>query len=150
MPTVYFLIGVPGSGKTTWVKSLVTSSVVISTDDHVERIAAERGATYSDIFHDVVGQATALMKSDLKNAIANDKDVIWDQTNTTIKGRAAKLSKFPKHYKKVAVFFKTPVDLKERLASRPGKHIPAFVVANMISGLQEPTVEEGWDDIIYA
>lgn len=148
MPTVYILIGVPGAGKSTWIKNQKLDAVTVSTDDHVEAIAAKRNTTYDTIFHDVIKQATAQMKSDLSQAIAARKDVIWDQTNTTKKGRAAKLSKFPKDYKKVAVFFATPKDLDVRLASRAGKSIPKFVVANMINQLEAPSKDEGWDDII--
>lgn len=150
MPTVYMLIGVPGAGKSTWIKNRGLDAVVVSTDDHIESLAATRGGTYDTLFKDLIGQATAKMKSDLSQAIADRKDVIWDQTNTTKKGRAGKLSKFPKDYRKVAVFFKTPADLEKRLASRPGKTIPKFVVANMINQLEAPSKDEGWDDIIAA
>ena len=39
-------------------------------------------------------------------------------------------------------------ELKSRLASRPGKTIPANVVMGMISQLEEPTKDEGFNVII--
>lgn len=35
-----------------------------------------------------------------------------------------------------------------RLASRPGKNIPDHVMQNMIAGLQMPTSDEGFDEIV--
>jgi hypothetical protein len=37
-----------------------------------------------------------------------------------------------------------------RLMSRPGKEIPAHVVASMIASWEEPTLEEGFKEIWYA
>ena len=76
--------------------------------------------------------------------------MIWDQTNVSKKSRAPKLAMVPDHYEKIAVVFATPDDeeLQRRLGSRPGKSIPAHIVMGMASSLQQPTYDEGFDDII--
>jgi predicted kinase len=151
MPNLYMLIGVPGSGKSTWIKNQNFDSnvVIISTDDIIERHAQAQGLTYSEVFQNEIKAATAEMNRNLADAIAKNKDIVWDQTNLTAKSRKPKLSQIPNTYEKHAVFFKTPdeQELKRRLASRPGKTIPANVVLGMKSQLQMPTVEEGFDFI---
>lgn len=149
MPNMYMLIGVPGSGKTTWIKNNGNGAVVLSTDDKIETIAAKQGKTYSDVFRDVIGSAEKEMYQDAMRAFKDGSDVIWDQTNITKKTRAKKLIMVPDEYKKIAVFFHTPKDLAQRLASRPGKNIPEPVIISMINQLQEPSSDEGFDRIIY-
>lgn len=148
MPTLYMMIGVPGSGKTTWIKNNKHNAVVLSTDDYIERVAEKQGKTYSEVFKDAIGPATDQMEKDLIQAIRNERDIIWDQTNLTAKARKGKLSRMPKNYRKVAVYFSVPQDLRDRLASRPGKVIPEPVIISMINQLQPPTKEEGFDEVV--
>lgn len=151
MPTLFMLIGVPAAGKSTYLANQdLTNAVVVSTDNHVERLAKLNNTTYSDIFQKVIGEATRLMNEDLRKAILDQKDVYWDQTNLNVKVRAGKLAQVPATYKKVAVFFPTPdhAELRKRLDGRPGKTIPANVIMGMKSQLTMPTLEEGFDEII--
>jgi predicted kinase len=148
MPTIYMLVGVPGSGKTTWIRNNKHDAVVLSTDDYIEKIAAKQGKTYSEVFKDAIGDATDQMEKDLIQAVRNERDIIWDQTNLTAKTRKSKLSRIPKSYKKVGVYFSVPQDLRDRLASRPGKTIPEPVIISMINQLQPPSKEEGFDEIL--
>jgi predicted kinase len=148
MPTLYMLIGVPGSGKTTWIKGHRGNAVVLSTDDKVEAEAERLGKTYSDVFQSIIKQATREMNDDLNDAIREKRDIIWDQTNITRKSRKGKLDKIPGDYRKVAVFFPVPPDLRERLASRPGKVIPEPVIISMINQIEPPSKDEGFDEIV--
>lgn len=153
MPTLYMLIGVPGSGKSTWLANQAfdwNRTRIISTDNIIERRAQEQGKTYSEVFRDEIKSATAQMNAELRQAIKDGADIVWDQTNLTRKARAGKLFSIPDGYRKVAVFFATPdeAELKRRLASRPGKTIPANVILGMKSQLEPPTESEGFDDII--
>jgi predicted kinase len=150
MAKVYVLVGVPAAGKSTWVKSQdwASSCVYVSTDHHVEAEAARQGKTYNEVFKDFMPDAIDMMIADITRARDMGKDIIWDQTSTTVKSRKKKFDMLPK-YEHIAVMFKTP-EIKElhlRLASRPGKDIPAYVMVQMIKGLQEPTVEEGFTEI---
>lgn len=142
------LIGVPGSGKTTWIKNNKHDAVVLSTDDKIEAEAARVGKTYSEVFQDTIKHAISAMDTDMIKAVRNRQDIIWDQTNLTAKSRKVKLSQIPKDYHKVAVYFPVPKDLRDRLASRPGKTIPEPIILSMINQLQPPTKEEGFDEIV--
>lgn len=143
------LIGVPGSGKSTWIKKHADdSAMVLSTDDKIEAAAKSQGKTYSEVFKDEIKAATSGMNNDLLRALRDGRDIIWDQTNITRKSRRDKLARLPSSYEKIAVFFPTPPDLKQRLAGRPGKEIPEPVVLSMINQLEPPSKEEGFNRII--
>ena len=155
MPKCYQLIGVPGSGKSTWIDSQdwALSCAKVSTDKWVEIYAKEVGRTYSEVFADFMPTAVDLMAKEVVAAREMDRDIIWDQTSTTIKSRARKFNMLP-DYDHIAVVFRTPEhkELMRRLVSRweSGKIIPEHVVASMIASWDEPTEEEGFKEIWYA
>ena len=150
MSTLYMLVGVPGSGKSTWVnnQSWASKCVYLSSDKFIEDYATSVNKTYNEVFGEYVKTATDLLTKRAITTNVAETDAIWDQTNMSIKSRASKLKLFP-CYKKIAVVFRTPDDdeLARRLASRPGKHISDAVIKSMINNFQMPTLEEGFDDI---
>ena len=154
MPKCYQLIGVPGAGKSTWIKNQewILGMEYVSTDHHVEVYAEQQGKTYSEVFKDYMPTAVELMAAEVVEGRTAGRDVIWDQTSTTVKSRARKFAMLPDYWH-IAVVFRTPKIevLKERLAGREagGKVIPWEVVQGMIDGWEEPTNEEGFKEIWY-
>ena len=153
MPKCYQLVGVPGSGKSTWIskQDWTVPFAKISTDKWVEIYAREVGLTYSEVFEAFMPTAVELMAKEVVAARELGRDIIWDQTSTTVKSRANKFTMLP-DYEHIAVVFKTPEhkELMRRLMSRPGKEIPQHVIASMIASWEEPTKEEGFKEIWYA
>jgi predicted kinase len=151
MTTLYMLVGVPGSGKSTWIKNQNFEDVIIaSSDDYIDRVAAESGKTYNEIFSRAIGYAQKFCDAQVQTAINLDKTLVWDQTNTNAKGRKIKLGRVPKEWHKICVFFPTPdaAELQRRLDSRVGKSIPSNVMDSMIQTLEIPQLSEGFDEII--
>jgi len=150
MPKCYQLVGVPGSGKSTWYskQDWLQDAAYISTDQHVERQAEFEGKTYSEVFKDFLPWAVKLMADDVVKAREAGKDIIWDQTSTTIASRTRKFNMLP-DYEHIAVVFKTPEneELIRRLQSRPGKEIPEHVITSMIASWDEPELDEGFTEI---
>ena len=136
MPKCYQLVGVPGSGKSTWIskQDWTVPFAKISTDKWVEIYAREVGLTYSEVFEAFMPTAVELMAKEVVAARELGRDIIWDQTSTTVKSRAKKFTMLP-DYEHIAVVFKTPEhkELMRRLMSRPGKEIPEHVIASMIA-----------------
>lgn len=151
-PKVYVLVGVPGSGKTTWVKNQewAKNCAYISTDRIVEKYAATVKRTYSEVFGLFMPRAVELMIKQINKAKMNNSDIIWDQTSTTIESRQRKFRLLPDYYH-IAIVFKTPEPeiLNERLNSRPGKIIPQDVVERMINNFQVPTEAEGYQEVWF-
>ena len=154
MTTLYVLVGVPGSGKTTWIGHQSfdwDNTVVISTDQYVEQYAIAMNKTYSDVFKEYMPTAVDKMAQAAVDAFKANKVVVWDQTSTSVSTRAKKLRMAPAHYTKIAVVFETPrKDIHDKFLNRPGKKIPSDVIQNMISNFVYPSVSEGFDKIIIA
>lgn len=152
-PKCYQLVGVPGSGKTTWVneQDWMEDCAYISTDKFVDAHAEETGKTYSEVFNDFMPTAVRLMAGEVVRAREEGKNIIWDQTSTTIASRARKFNMLP-DYEHIAVVFQTPPrpELKRRLESRPGKEIPEVVMEGMLASFEMPSKDEGFEQIWYA
>jgi len=151
---LYVLIGVPGSGKSTWHcdQEWLQDAAYISTDRYVEEYAKNMGKTYSEVFKEVMPKCVEYMAGDVVHAREASRDIVWDQTSTTIASRARKFAMLPEYYT-IAVVFRTPSrdELNRRLKSRydSGKIIPDDVVQYMINNWEEPTLEEGFQEIWY-
>lgn len=152
MATLYMLIGIPGSGKSTWAanQSWIDTVAYISSDKFVDEYATTTNRTYSEVWDEYKGVAESRLQFELDAAICENRDILWDQTNVSATARKRKLSKL-QNYKKIAVVFPTPSDdeLSIRLASRPGKNISESVINMMTSNFQTPTTDEGFDEIWY-
>jgi predicted kinase len=153
MPRCYQLVGVPGSGKSTWTRNQIWALglTIVSTDAFVEDHARAQGKTYSEVFADYMPTAVDLMSKVVVHAREHGHDIIWDQTSTTVASRAKKFRMLP-NYEHIAVVFRTPehTELMRRLMSRTGKEIPDHVIASMIASWEEPTQEEGFAEIWMA
>lgn len=154
MPRAFILVGVPGSGKSTWIASAPvdwSNTVIASTDNYVEQQAKKQGKTYSEVFNDVMPDAVRHMAKTVVDAVKNNQDIVWDQTSTSKHTRAKKIRMLPSNYEVIAVVFPTPdtKELARRLSNRPGKTIPNDVINNMIERWEEPSTDEGFDKIIH-
>jgi predicted kinase len=145
------LVGIPTSGKSTYVDKLLSldywkNSVVLSTDYYIEFYAKEQGKTYNEVFDEHIKEATKMLDNLLKFAIDNGKDIIYDQTNLSIKTRKNKLSRIPSEYHRGAVYFE--ISLEEALKrneNRKGKYIPKSVIKRMYHQFEIPTKNEGFE-----
>lgn len=146
------LIGVPGSGKTTWAKSQdwFRDCAYISTDQYVQEWADNVGKTYSEVFEEYMPMAVSRMAGAVNGARDAGRDIIWDQTSTSISSRAKKFRMLP-DYHAIAVVFQTPdeEEHQRRLKTRPGKVIPEAVLFDMVWNFEMPTEEEGFAEIWY-
>jgi predicted kinase len=146
------LIGVPGSGKSTWYseQDWLQDTAYISTDKHVDTHAKLVDKTYNEVFKEFMSSAVQMMTAEVELAREAGRDIVWDQTSTTIASRARKFNMLPDYYA-IAVVFTTPesAELVMRLDSRydSGKIIPDEVVQGMINNWEEPTLEEGFQEI---
>jgi len=150
MPKCYQLIGVPAAGKSTWLRSQVWTEGMeyVSTDYHVHVYAKEQGKTYGEVFKEYMPTAVELMAKGVVAAREAGRDVLWDQTSTTVKSRVRKFNMLPDYWH-IAVVFQTPAIsvLKERLANRVDQPIPWEVVQGMIDNFEYPTNDEGFKEI---
>ena len=149
MPKCTFLIGVPGSGKSTWFDNN-QEGTLISSDDIIESIACEYEMTYNQCFQDLIKFAEKAMWRNLELCAEDQEDVVIDRTNLTAKSRK-RFMKFLPDYEFEAVVFPTPeeTEWRRRLDSRPGKTIPADVLVSMIKNFEPPSESEGFSKITF-
>jgi predicted kinase len=151
MPELVMLCGIPTSGKSTYVEKLKKldywkDAVVLSTDNYIEKQAQRCGLTYNQIFDDVIDNATRELELEFSMAKDKGKNIIWDQTNLSVKTRKKKLVKLPSFYPRGVIYF--PISLEEALErneNREGKYIPKSVLKRMYHQFEVPTIEEGFD-----
>jgi predicted kinase len=151
-----FLVGLPGSGKSTWASDFIKAHpdyAILSSDAFIERFAKEAGIVYNDKayerFRDV---AEKFYKASVAVAINNELNIIIDRTNLTIAARRKVLSRLSKAYKKTAVVFDvTREEIDGRLLKRQaetGKGVSQEVIDEMIGFYVKPTLDEGFDEIL--
>lgn len=110
-PIAYVLVGLPGSGKSTWAASHPERLPIASTDAFIEAYAAENHLSYAEAFKQHESQAKQLLKRRLNELIAAKSPFIWDQTNITARKRRAVYSKLHPTHRVIYVCFCVPVEI---------------------------------------
>lgn len=157
MPKCTILVGVPGSGKSTWMldQEYIEDQYVASTDAIIEQIAGGFNMTYNEGFKNLITFAEQVMWKEL-GVFAKDRERIYvDRTNLTAKSRQKFITALkPYGYEIECVVFPLPGTEKlpsdewgRRLESRPGKTIPGYILSSMIEHYEPPTEAEGFSKI---
>lgn len=154
MPSFIMLVGVPGSGKSTYARKLKEQDdkyVIISRDDCVMLAGSQwKGGevTYTEAFKNVDQKhVDRIFNGQYSSALAERKDIVLDMTNLTEKSRRAKLAQVSSDYTKYVLFF--PITEQTMLARAEarvlqGKIIPEKVLKQMYNSLQVPSESEGF------
>lgn len=153
-PNLYMLIGLPYSGKSSWIIKQSEQSngcMVIDTDSYIENKAKENNISYNDAFKLYYKDAEVNMYQRLNIAIASDLDIYWDQTNLTEKSRKKKLNMIPSYYNKVAVVF-PQLELCEtynRMGQRKDKFISMKIIESLKGTYVVPTMDDGFNEVQF-
>lgn len=151
MATLILMVGLPGSGKSTWAEQYknkyTTENVVICSSD------AKRDELYGDA--SILGNTNKIMKAveeDIMTVLQNDGTAIYDATNGTVAKRRLVLSRFKRQLPDihtVCVYCQaSPQTCIERQANRARK-VPADAIYQMAKYMTIPSKLEGWDEVIY-
>ena len=148
---LYMLIGLPGSGKSTWYQNNIEwleNSAYISTDLLIDQYAASQNLTYDQVYRSHIKIANRQMKAQVLDAVSHNLDIVWDQTNLTKKTRRKLLGKCLDYYK-IAIYFKPidPQSLRSRLDNRIGKTINPRLIDKMVAVFEPPSLDEGFNEI---
>jgi len=147
-PICMIMVGLPYSGKSTWIRENLSGWPVVSSDMFIENMAEFKGKTYSEVFADTIDSAISAMNASRKYLIGERRTFVHDQTNLTAKKRK-NLIRDLDGYNIIAVCFDIPEELhRKRIASRPDKHVPDHVMESMRKSFEIPTLDEGFDEII--
>lgn len=154
MPNMIMFVGLPASGKSTWRSDMPLDGYEqLSTDDLIEAHAKTVGLTYDQVFKDYMKTADMRFWNQVEDAIRNKRDFVVDRTNLNAKTRRRILGRLTHDYTRTAIVFLPPVSTSDkaehrnRLISREGKNIPAYVIETMTESFELPIREEGFDTI---
>jgi predicted kinase len=155
-PQIILLVGLPGSGKSTFVNNyrLKKHGIIASTDNIIEQKAKDQGSTYSEIFHKIdFKEVERQMKDEIRKAVSEKQNIIVDQTNMSDKSRSSKMDLVPKSYDRYAIVFwpdiKTVQKRLEKREKETGKVIPKKVIDSMLANFVPPSEKEGFKSIIF-
>lgn len=152
-PYVVFNIGVPATGKTTWVNRNLDEDVeIISRDGVLEKYGREKklGCTYSEIWSNLTDEDQKeidnIFDQKLKSLQDENKNICIDMTLISYKSRRKMLSKIKNNYQVVYLnFIADYEDILKRNKKRfeeTGKNIPEQVLINFMKNYQFPLYGE--------
>lgn len=146
-PTLYVMIGVPGSGKTTYARTHLPNAIRISLDDLRLMMSGE---TYQERLEPAISIAAgALVQSLLPYCALRAWDVVFDATDVTRARRAPLVAAARAFgFRPVAIYIATALGLAHiRNRQRPFP-VPGEVIGSFAHRLEPPTVEEGFDEVV--
>jgi predicted kinase len=144
---LYVLVGVPGSGKTTYARAALPHALRISLDDLRLMLS---GRTFDARLEPAVAVAGEAVRDALAAyAAAHHVDLVFDATNVT-RARRAPLIALARRLglAPVAIYVDTPLAVAQERNGRRRVPVPRAVVENFDGRLEPPTTAEGFDEVI--
>ena len=142
--TIYMMVGIPGSGKSTWIRDHVKQDWAVLSPDTI----LERRYNY-EWTPERAAEAWAESYRLFGSLLLQGRTMVWDATFISPIIRAAILhTSKGAGYRIEAVFCDTPVDVCViRNASRDREPVPESTIHRMADNLVPPTEAEGFDRI---
>lgn len=140
MSNLVMLVGLPGSGKSTW--ALNSGVRTFSSDDiRLELFGDVNDQTHNKEVFDELQRRT-------KECLSSGVDCIYDATNISRKRRMAFLREVDGH-NKTCVLFCPPVELCKARNLLRERRVPEEVIDRMVRNFEVPYVYEGWNQIVF-
>ena len=144
MSELTLMVGLPGSGKSTYAKSLQNDITIVLYSDAIskELWGDENEQKNKDIVFKTLYKRA-------RNLLLSGKNVIIDATNILKLDRARSLNRFADlNIKRKAIIIDTPIDECIRRNQLRERKVPVSVIREFATKYVEPTLEEGFDEIL--
>ena len=139
------LVGIPGSGKSTYSKNLIEKeNYIIESSDNIRELYNIWGPEHNK-------KVFTILYEKILNDIKNGNSIIYDATNINFKDRYRFLQLIKDiDCERIAVVFNTPIEeCKRRNNNRSGyAKVPDHVIERMYKNFNQPSLDEGFDQIL--
>ena len=147
-PSLFYLIGLPGSGKSTYAKKL--QKELQNEGENTIHLSSDliRKELYGDeSCQDNPQQVFELMRFRTVENLKKGNNVIYDATNLTRKHRIAFLKSLPKELvcNKICIIVWAKIETCIARDSLRERKVGMDVIKKMVSRFMTPDFEEGWD-----
>ena len=143
-PILAVMVGISGSGKSTFANGLKTSleAELVETDAiRVELIGNAEDQSQN-------GKVFAVAKKRINDYLSSGKNAIIDATSLSVRDRKEWIEIAKTNNAEVRAYFvDTPVDVAKRQNASRNRKVPEFVIDKQASRLQSPTKSEGFDSV---
>lgn len=142
-PEFLMLVGLPGSGKSTYIKKYFNQNLRVHSSDAIrEELSGD--VNRQDINVEVFKVLHNRVKEDLKNGIS----CVYDATNISWKRRKAFLQELSSiDCWKICHIIATPFEVCVEQNKNRDRVVPYNVIERMYKNFDIPWYNEGWDDI---
>jgi len=148
--TLYITVGLPGSGKSTYVKNFIKDKDIeyLSSDE----LRAKFGSGETD--QTCTNQVFGHIKRKVDEFLKDGKNVLVDATSVNRRERSDYINTAKKYGAKViALVFKMDraglIARNQKRGQEGGRVVPDWVIDKMLAKFEEPSTSEGIDEIIY-
>lgn len=143
-PTLYFICGIPASGKTYYAYNIASTknATVIDSDEYREKLFGDENC------QDNNQKLFDAIHKDIKALLKDGKNVVYSATNLSSKRRRAfvnELTKIP--CEKKCVIMATPFEQCLENNRNRERQVPEDDMWRMYKSWQTPAMFEGWDSI---
>lgn len=141
IPTFYMIVGVPGSGKSTYCKKHIEDwggGVHISSDEIRKELYGDESiqGNPEEVF--------SLMYKRTLEILNQEKDVFYDATNIKRKDRIGILNQLPPYVKKVCYVIWARIETCMQRDSKRKKSVGKDVINRMLKNFECPFYDEGY------
>ena len=148
--TLYITVGLPGSGKSTYVKNFIKDKDIEYLSSDSLRAVYGKDETDQTVTSIVFGH----IKRKVDEFLKDGKNVLVDATSVNRKERSDYINTAKKYGAKVvAIVFKMDrqglIDRNKKRGEQGGRVVPDFVIDKMLAKFEEPSYDEGIDVMIY-
>lgn len=140
-PTLYVMVGLPGSGKSTATKAFDKAEIVSSDQIRKEICGNESDQSKNE-------EVFKIFYKRMNQYLSEGKDVVLDATNTTMKARGRIFSALKVDCKKIAFIIHTPVEECIERDKNRERSVGEAVIRKFERSYQFPQLFEGFDEVL--
>ncbi len=141
-PVLIMLVGLPGSGKSTYAKQFEDAFKIHSSD------AIRKRLYDNEIVQEDPNRIFTILHNEIKNDLKNNISCIYDATNINYKRRKAFLEELKNiPCIKTCVVIATPYECVLQNNNKRERKVPMNVINKMYKHFDVPYYYEGWDNI---